>query len=309
MTTYLVRRLLLVIPVLIGTTFVIYVAVYALPGDPVRALAGSNNVVTPAMAHALRLRYHLDDPLLVRYGRYLLGLCRGDFGVSFDNTPVASIIAASWPVTAALACTAWVIQAVVGVTLGTWAGVRWRRPADYTILAGTMLVIGVPYFVVAYLAQIVFGVKLGWLPESGVEAGWPVSYVLPATVLALFGLPEVARLTRASVLENVGSDHVATAIAKGMRRRRVVVRHVLRNSLVPVISALGPTLAGMLGGTVLIEGIFNLPGLGFQVFNGIQRHDGPVVVGISTLLVLTFVVVNLVVDLLYGVLDPRIRVD
>jgi ABC-type dipeptide/oligopeptide/nickel transport system permease component len=309
MTRYIARRLLLMIPVLIGTTFIIYVAVYALPGNPVQALAGPNTVVTPAMAHAIRQRYDLSAPLLVQYGHYLVNLLHGNFGVDFSSTPISAIIASSWPVTFKLGLTAWVLQGIIGVALGTVAAVRQQKLADFTVLTGTTIVIGVPYFVIAYVVQIVFGVKLGWLPATGITDGWPRSYLLPALVLSLLGLPEVARVTRAGVLENLHAGHVDTAVAKGLRPRHVVVRHVLRNALVPIVSLMGLSLGTMLSGTVLIEGIFSLPGLGYQVFNGIQRHDGPVVVGISTLLVLVFLAINLIVDLLYGVLDPRIRVD
>jgi ABC-type dipeptide/oligopeptide/nickel transport system permease component len=166
---------------------------------------------------------------------------------------------------------------------------------------------GVPFFVIAYVAQIVFGVDLGWLPVAGADAGWPVGYLLPAAVLALFGLPQVVRVTRADVLHNLRADFVPTAIAKGMPARRVVGRHVLRNSLIPVVSLLGVSLGYLLSGTVLIEGIFNLPGLGYLIFTAIPQHNGPVVVGVGTLLVIVFLLINLVVDLLYGILDPRIR--
>jgi oligopeptide transport system permease protein len=308
MGRYIARRLLIMIPLLIGTTLLIFAAVYVLPGDPVQALAGPNPV-SPSVRQALESRYHLDQSFFAQYWHYLSGLARGDFGVDFHNTPVSSIIAASWPVTAKLALTTWVIEAILGIALGLIAAVRAGKISDLSILAGTTLVLGVPYFIIAYVVQIAVGVKLHWLPVSGIDNGWPVSYIVPAACLALIGLPATSRLTRTSVLENLRADYVDTAVAKGMPNCRVLVRHVLRNSLIPVISLLGLSLGGLLGGTILIEGIFNLPGLGDQVYVGIQQHNGPLVVGISTLLVLIFLVLNLLVDLLYGVLDPRIRVD
>jgi ABC-type dipeptide/oligopeptide/nickel transport system permease component len=309
MGSYVARRLAMMIPVLLGTTFIIYAAVYTLPGDPVQALAGPNRVVPPEVAASIKARYHLDDPFLVQYWHYVTALVRGDFGVDLNGTPVSASIAASWPVTAQLALTTWAIEAVAGVALGVLAAVRAGRTADFAVLSGSTLVLGVPYFIVAYVAQTVLGVRLGWFPVSGVESGWPGSYLLPACCLALLGIGEVSRLTRTSVLENLRADHVDTAVAKGLGPVRVLVRHVLRNSLVPVVSMLGLTLGYLLGGTILIEGIFNLPGLGYQVFDGIRQHNGPVVVGVSTLLVLIFLLINLVVDVLYGVLDPRIRLD
>jgi oligopeptide transport system permease protein len=305
--SYLFRRLAMMIPVLVGTTFIIYAAVYALPGDPVQALAGPDRAVTPAAAQAIASHYHLDDPFVIQYWHYVTGLVRGDFGIDFNDAPVSAVIATSWPVTVKLATMTWVIEAVLGVTLGVVAALHAGRFVDFMVLSGSTLVLGVPYFITAYVAQIVLGEKLGWLPVSGIDEGWPLSYVVPALCLALLGIPEISRLTRAGILENLGSDFVDTAVAKGLSRSRVLVRHVLRNSLIPVISMLGLTLGYLLSGTILIEGIFNLPGLGYQTFQGIQQHNGPVVVGISTLLVLVFLVVNLIVDVLYGVLDPRIR--
>jgi ABC-type dipeptide/oligopeptide/nickel transport system permease component len=297
----------MMIPVLLGTTFVIYAAVYALPGDPVQTLAGANTIVPPSVAHAIEVKYHLDQPFLVQYWDYLVALAHGDFGVDLNNNNVSGIISTGWPVTVRLALTTWVIEGALGVALGVLAAVRRGKATDIAILAGTTAVLGVPYFITAYVAQIVLGVKLGWLPVSGISEGWPMSYLVPAGCLALFGLPEISRLTRASVLENLHADYVNTAIAKGLQPRWILVRHVLRNSLVPVVSMLGVNLGYLLGGTILIEGIFNLPGLGYQIYHGIQQHNGPLVVGISTLLVLAFLLVNLIVDVLYGVLDPRIR--
>ncbi|WP_255948047.1 ABC transporter permease [Streptomyces odontomachi] len=309
MARFLIRRLLTMVPVVLGTTFVIYATVYALPGDPVQALAGPDRAVSPAAAAAIRAHYQLGDPFLVQYGHYLLGLLHGDFGIDFNDTPVSSIIAAGWPVTVRLALMTWVLQALIGVGLGVLAAVRAGRALDFVVLGGSTLVLAVPYFITAYVAQIVLGDRLGWFPVSGVDAGWPRSYLVPALCLALLGIPEVARLTRTGVLENRHAEFVDTAVAKGMGQARVLVRHVLRTALIPVVSLLGLTLGTLLSGTILIEGIFNLPGLGFQTFQGIQQHNGPVVVGISTLLVLTFLFINLIVDVLYVVIDPRIRLD
>lgn len=309
MLRYTARRVAQMVPVVLGTTFLLYAAVYALPGDPVQALVGPNQAPSPSFERAINERYHLDEPLLVQYWYYLKGLLQGDLGVDLQGVPVADIAAASWPVTLKLALTTWVIEAVVGILLGTWAAVRSGRLPDLSVLAGTTLILGIPYFVTAYVAQIVLGVKLGWFPVAGIQDGWPMSYLLPASMLALIGIPMAARLTRASVLENLQADFVDTAVAKGLSPRVVVIRHVLRNSLIPVVSLLGLSLGYLLSGTVLIEGIFNLPGLGYQIYQGIRVQNAPVVVGISTLLVIVFLVINLAVDLLYAVLDPRVRVE
>jgi peptide/nickel transport system permease protein/oligopeptide transport system permease protein len=304
---YVVRRIGAMIPVLLGTTFIIFLAVYALPGDPVQAIAGPGQPIPEAVAANIRAQYHLDDPLIVQYLQYMKRLLTGDFGTDLNGQSVGQVIATSWPVTAKLALTAWVAGGVIGVLLGTFSGIRSGGTVDTGTLILTTILLGVPYFVMAYVAKVLFAVHWKILPPSGVSDGWPVSYILPAGVLAVFLIPEIARLTRASVMDNLRSDFVDTAVAKGLDRRTVIGRHVLRASLLPVVSSLGLSLGYLLSGAVLIEGIFNMPGLGFAMFRGINQHSGPTVVGIGTLMILIFLVLNLIVDLLYGVLDPRIR--
>jgi ABC-type dipeptide/oligopeptide/nickel transport system permease component len=306
MAGYVIRRLVGMVPVVLGTTLLIFAAVYALPGDPVKALAGPGRVLSPSVEDALRERFHLDQPLWAQYGHYLGGLVRGDLGIDLQGHEVSALVARAWPYTLQLGLTAWAIMAVTGIALGTFAGMRQGGAVDWIVLTGTTVVVGLPYFVIAYVAQILLGVNLGWFPTSGVREGWPASYLLPAAVLALFGIPELVRLTRASIIENRYADYVDTAIAKGLPQRTIVIRHILRNSLVPVVSVLGLSLGYMVSGTVLIEGIFNIPGLGYVVFNGISQQNGPVVVGVCSLLVLVYLFINLLVDIVYGLLDPRI---
>ncbi|MFD9126947.1 ABC transporter permease [Kitasatospora sp. NPDC059571] len=308
MGRYLARRLLYAVPVLLATTFLIHTLVFVLPGDPIQGLAG-DRPVPPAVLAELRARYHLDEPLFAQYLHYLRGLLAGDLGRTFTGQPVADAIAGRWQVTLRLGLTAWFFEAVLGIALGVWAALRRGRWADTAVLAGTTLVIAVPVYVVGYLAQLLFGVRLGWFPVSGADGGWPSAYLLPGLVLASFGVAYVARLTRASLLENLRADYVRTAGAKGLRRGRVIVRHTLRNSLIPVATFLGVELGSLMAGAVVTEYIFNLPGIGQQVFQAIQLREGPTVVGITTLLVLVFCLANLLVDLLYGLLDPRIRHD
>jgi oligopeptide transport system permease protein len=304
--SYIIRRLLGVVPIFFGTTMLIFASVYALPGDSVQALTGPTRVISESVQATLRERYHLNDPLWQQYWLYISGIFKGDFGVDLQGNEVSDLVASAWPYTLRLGLTAWVLTAVIGITLGTVAGMRSGGFTDWMVLSITTLVVGVPYFVLAYVAQIVFGVQLGWFPSSGVRDGWPASYVLPAMTLAMFGIPELARLTRASIVQNRSADYVDTAVAKGLHPRTITIRHILRNSLIPTVSVLGLSLGYLISGTVLIEGIFNIPGLGYVVFNGIKQQNGPVVVGVSTLLVLVFLVLNLAVDLLYGILDPRI---
>jgi peptide/nickel transport system permease protein/oligopeptide transport system permease protein len=307
MGRYVARRLLQAVPVFIGTTFIIFALVYALPGDPIRALSG-DKPISPAVYAELQSRYNLDDPLLVQYAKYMGGLVQGDFGQSFRGREVADIMSERFPVTVKLALVAFAFEIVVGIAAGVLAGLRKGSFIDNLVLLSTTLVVSIPVFVLGFTAQIVLGVKLHWFPIAGVSQGW-YSYLLPGLVLGAISLAYVARLTRTSLVENLRSDYVRTATAKGLSRQRVVGRHALRNSLIPVVTYLGIDLGALMGGAIITEGIFNLPGIGQQVFLSIRAQEGPVVVGIVTALVLVFIVANLVVDLLYAVLDPRIRYE
>ncbi|MFA1544555.1 ABC transporter permease [Actinomadura monticuli] len=308
MWRYVLRRLLQAVPVFIGTTLLIYVMVFALPGDPIQALAGDKPVPENVL-RTLRDRYNLNDPLLVQYAKYMWNLLQGDLGENYTGQSVSEMLSGRWMVTAQLALTAWIFELAVGIALGTWAGLRRGSLADTLVLGGTTLVIAVPVFVLGYAAQLLFGLHWQIFPTAGTDEGWPMSYLLPGIVLGSLGLSYVARLTRTSLSENLRADYVRTANAKGLSRARVVGRHALRNSLIPVVTYLGVDFGNLMGGAVVTEGIFNLPGIGQQVFQSIQLKEGPVVVGAVTVLVLIFLLANLVVDLLYGVLDPRIRYE
>lgn len=308
MWRYVVRRLLQAVPVFFGTTLLIYAMVFALPGDPIQALAGDKPVPENVL-RTLRDRYNLNDPLLVQYAKYMWGLVQGDLGENYTGQSVSETLGGRWAVTARLALTAWIFELVIGIALGVWAGLRRGRLADTLVLGGTTLVIAVPVFVLGYIAQIVFGLHWQIFPTAGTRDGWPMSYLLPGIVLGSLGLSYVARLTRTSLAENLRADYVRTARAKGLSKARVIGRHTLRNSLIPVVTYLGVDFGNLMGGAIVTEGIFNLPGVGQQVFQSIQLKEGPVVVGAVTVLVLIFLLVNLVVDLLYGVLDPRIRYE
>jgi peptide/nickel transport system permease protein/oligopeptide transport system permease protein len=302
---YALRRSLQAVPVFFGTTFLIFALVFAIPGDPIRALSG-DRPVSRTTVEVLRAEYHLDDPLVVQYGTYLAGLARGRFGRDFNGRPVADIMAQRFPVTLRLTLVAFAFELVAGLGAGVLAALRRRSFVDTLVLVTTTLIISIPVFVLGFTLQLLFGVRLGWFPVAGISAGWG-SYLLPGVVLGATSLAYVARLTRTSLVENLRADYVRTAVAKGLSRRRVVGRHALRNSLIPVVTYLGIDLGALMGGAIVTEGIFNLPGIGQQLFASIRRQEGEVVVGIVTALVLIFVLANLAVDLLYGVLDPRIR--
>ena len=306
MGLYLARRLLQAVPVLVGTTLIVFSLVFALPGDPIAALYG-DRPISPSVQQELREQYHLDESLPAQYGHYMAGIATGDFGTDFSGRPVSELLGERWVVTLDLVLTAFVLQSVLGIALGCLAALRRGSPADLAVLAGTTGLLSVPLFVVAFALQIVVGVELGLLPIAGTEQGWPVAYLLPSLVIALVGLAPVARLTRATLLENQRAEYVRTARAKGLSDRRVFVRHTLRNSLIPVVTFLGVDLGLMLGGTVVVETIFNLPGIGQLLTQSIEAQEGAVVVGVATVIVLAFLAINLVVDLLYGLLDPRVR--
>ncbi|MFT4122405.1 MAG: ABC transporter permease [Microbacteriaceae bacterium] len=300
------KRLGALVIVFLGVTFLIYAMVFALPGDPIAALGGDRPLSQSVVA-ALRAKYHLDDPLWQQYVQWVGGLLRGDLGLDFSGRPVAAQLVARWPITLLLALTAWAIEIVLGLGLGLVAAVRKGTTLDRGILAGTILVASVPIFVVGATAQLVFSVRLGWFPVAGVTQGWPVAYLLPALVIAVFGLGATARLMRTSAIDALGSDYVRLVRAKGVREGRVVGVHVLRNSLIPASTFLATDLGYLLGGTVVVEGIFNLPGIGNLLFSAISSHEGPTVVGISTLLIIVFLLLSTLVDLLHLALDPRMR--
>lgn len=305
MGRYIVRRLLLGIPVLLGATFLIFALVYALPGDPIAALAG-DRAVSPAVEAELRDRYNLNDNLVVQYGKYVGGLLQGDLGTDFRGRPVSEIVGERLPITVRLALVALLFEALIGIVAGVLAGLRRGSFLDSLVLVSTTVIVSVPVFVLGYLAQLTLGLQLGIFPITGLQSGLR-GYVLPGLVLASLSLAYVARLLRTSLVENLRSDYVRTAKAKGLPPSTVVGKHALRNSLIPVITFLGADLGALLSGAIVTEGIFNLPGLGRAVFDAVLTQEGAVVVGIVTFFVFVYIIFNLLVDVLYAALDPRIR--
>lgn len=305
MGRYIARRLLLGIPVLIGATFIIFALVYALPGDPIRALAG-DRPLSPAVAAELRERFNLNDNLAVQYLKYVGGLLQGDFGTDFRGRPVSEIISDRLPVTVRLALIALVFEGLFGIAAGVLAGIRRGSFLDNLVLVSTTAVVSVPVFVLGYIAQLTFGQRFAIFPIAGIQDGL-YGYILPGLVLAALSLAYIARLLRTSLVENLRSDYVRTAKAKGLTPTKVVGKHALRNSLIPVVTFLGADLGALLSGAIVTEGIFNLPGLGRAVFDAVLTQEGSVVVGIVTFFVFVYILFNLIVDVLYAALDPRIR--
>jgi len=293
------------VPVFFGATFLIFALVYAVPGDPIDALAG-DRPVAPAVRAELRHRYHLDDPLLVRYGKYLQGLSHGDFGTNFRGRPVSEIMRQRFPVTIRLGVLAFLFEAVVGLAAGVLAGLRRRSLVDSLVLVSTTVVVAIPVFVLGYCAQLLLGVKLHWFPVVGIREGWR-SYFLPAIVLGSLSLCYVARLARASLVEAMRADYVRTARAKGLPERRVILGHGVRAAITPIVTVLGLDVGILLGGAVLTETVFNIPGIGRLAYDAIQHADLPVIQGTVLFGAFFIVVANLVVDVAYAFLDPRVR--
>ncbi|MEU9180143.1 ABC transporter permease [Streptomyces sp. NPDC048550] len=305
MGRYVIRRLLQMIPVFIGSTFLIFFMVYAL-GDPVAALFG-DKAPDPATAARIRKDLYLDRPLWEQYLHYMGQIFQGDFGTAFNGQPVTELMASAFPVTLRLTMVAIFFEIVVGITLGVISGLRRGKSVDTSVLVLTLVVISVPTFVTGYVLQYLFGVKWGWVRPT-VSPDAPLNeLILPGIVLALVSLAYVTRLSRTSIAENVKADYVRTAVAKGLPRRRVVTRHLLRNSLIPVVTFIGTDIGALMGGAIVTERIFNIHGVGYQLYQGILRNNSPTVVGFVTILVIVFLLANLLVDLLYAVLDPRIR--
>ncbi|AUG79500.1 ABC transporter permease [Kitasatospora sp. MMS16-BH015] len=306
MGSYVLRRVLQMIPVFFGATLLIFLMVYTLPGDPIAALFG-DKAADPAQVASLKHQYYLDQPLWKQYLHYMGNVFQLDFGQSFTGRPVSSIMADAFPITIRLALVAFVFEIVVGLALGLVAGLYRGSFADTLVLVLTLIVISIPVFVLGYIAQNIFAIKLGWVTATVQNSTDISELLLPGAVLASLSLAYVARLTRTSIGENLRADYMRTAVAKGLPRRTIIGRHLLRNSLIPVVTFLGTDLGALMGGAIVTEGIFNIQGVGNVLYKAIRTKEGPTVVGIVTVLVLVYLVASLVVDLLYAVLDPRIR--
>ncbi|KUJ66448.1 ABC transporter permease [Streptomyces albus subsp. albus] len=305
MGRYVIRRLLQMIPVFLGTTFIIFVMVYAL-GDPVAQMFG-DRTPDPATVARIRADLNLDKPLVTQYALYMGNIFSGDFGQAFDGRQVTELMGEAFPVTAQLTLVAIGIEIVLGIGLGLLSGLRRGKILDNVVLIATLVVISIPVFVIGYLAQYFLAVKWQWVEPSVSSDPTLDEMIVPAFVLAGLSLAYVTRLTRTSIVENMRADYLRTAVAKGLPRRRVVGVHLLRNSLIPVVTFIGTDVGALMGGAIVTERIFNIHGVGFQMFQGVVRRNSPTVVGFVTVLVLVFLLANLLVDLLYAVLDPRIR--
>ncbi|CAM00185.1 oligopeptide transport system permease protein [Saccharopolyspora erythraea NRRL 2338] len=308
MGRYLLRRLLQLIPVFIGTTLIIYLLVWAIPGDPFAGKCGDRGC-PPEYIAEMHAKYNLDDPLIIQYFKYLGKLFTGDFGETYAGIQVSQLIENAYPVTIKLALVALIIEAVIGLLAGIVTGLRGRSFLDNLVLVSTLFLISLPVFVTGFVIQISLGTELGIIRPTVSSDPSIGELIAPGFVLGSLSMAYVARLTRTSLMENRRADYVRTAVAKGLEPKRVVGVHLLRNSVIPVITFLGTDLGALMGGAIVTEGVFNIRGIGGLIFRSILTKEGTTVTGIVTLLVIVYLLMNLIVDLLYAALDPRIRYD
>jgi ABC-type dipeptide/oligopeptide/nickel transport system permease component len=306
---YVLRRLVGTAPVLLGVTLVVFAMTWLTPGDPVVALLGESAQGISAEAREdLRRELGLDQPWPVQYLSYVGGLVQGDLGTSIrSRRPVLVEVTDRLPATAELAIAGLAIAVVLGVSLGVAAALKRRTWVDAAAIAVALIGVSVPVFWSGFLLMMVFSLELGWLPASG-RGDWR-NLILPATTVGIASAAFIARITRGAVLETLGQDYVRTARAKGLRDRVVVVRHALRNALLPIVTVVGLQLGSLLGGAVLTETVFAWPGVGRMLVDAIVARDLPLVQGTVLVISLLFILVNLAVDLSYAAINPRVRYD
>ena len=300
------------IPVFLGATFLLFLFLYILPGDPTEVLGGER-ATDPVVKAVLREKWHLDEPVYVQYGIYMKNLAQGDFGTSFRlSRPVSRILGDSLPWSMKLAVAAIAVEAILGVIAGVISAVKRYSFWDTLTTIATSVLVAIPVFWLGLLLQITFGLAAQGtpfgLPISGVQDGWR-SYILPSITLASVFTAVTARLARTTMLEVLKQDYIRTASAKGLPRSAVIYKHGLRNALIPVVTNIGLDFGGLIGGAILTESVFAWPGVGRQVFLATVNNDNPVIIGSTIIFLIGFIVVNLVVDISYGFLDPRIRYE
>jgi oligopeptide transport system permease protein len=305
---YVLRRLLQLVPVFLGTTFLIYLLVWIVPGDPFAGKCGER-ACPQSYIDAMRAKFNLDDPFIVQYGKYLWNLVRGDFGQTYNGIPVADLLASAAPITMRLALIAVLVSGLIGMTAGVLTGLRGRGFLDSLVLVSTLFLISIPTFVTGYVLQIVLGLKLHLINPTVSSQATFGELIVPGFVLGSLSMAYVTRLTRTSIAENRRGDYIRTAVAKGLTPQRVVGVHLLRNSVIPVITFLGTDFGSLMGGAIVTEAVFNINGVGGLVYRAIVTKEGGTVTAVVTLLVLVYLLMTLVVDLVYAVLDPRIRYD
>jgi peptide/nickel transport system permease protein/oligopeptide transport system permease protein len=303
--TWIARRILAVVPVLFGVTVAVFSMLFLVPGDPVKMML-AEFVTTPDQVAQMRAQLHLDEPILAQYGRFVGGALRGDLGTSIrSRRPVTTEIGENLASTAQLAVAAMVVAVALGIPLGMVAALSRSSWLDVASMAAALLGVSMPSFWLGLLLIFVFSLHLAWFPATG--GGDLHHLVLPAITLGMIAAAIIARLTRSSMLEVLGQDYVRTARAKGLGGFSVVVRHALKNALIPIITIFGLQFGNLLAGAVIVETVFSRPGLGRLIVGGILNKDFPLVQGVVLFVATAYVLINLLVDVAYAYADPRIR--
>jgi peptide/nickel transport system permease protein len=304
MGTYLLRRLVQSVLILIGISFITFFLLYVLPADPVRQIAG--RAATAETVESIRTELGLDQPFLVQYARYLAGLVQGDLGRSYlQRTQVSELIAARLPATLLLMAAGIGAELAIGLTLGVVAALYRGRAVDNALMVASFVAVSAPQFVVSLLMLYVFAVQLGWFPIGGY--GTAAHLVLPALTLGILGSGWYARMMRSSMVDVLAQDFVRTARAKGLTRRRVIIRHALPNAILPIIAMIGIDIGIFMGGLVVVESVFGWPGIGQLAWQAIQRVDIPIIMGVTLISATAIVLGNLLADIVIPFIDPRIK--
>jgi len=304
--TYVGRRILAVVPVLFGVTLAVFSMLFLVPGDPVKIML-AEFVTTPDQIAQMRAQLHLDEPVLKQYGRFVTNALRGDLGVSIrSRRPVAAEITENIGSTGQLALASMLVAIGLGVPLGLLAALGRNSWLDVAAMVVALLGVAMPSFWLGFLLIFVFSLHLGWLPATG--GGDLPHLVMPAVALGMIAAAIIARLTRSSMLEVLGQDYVRTARAKGLGSGSVIVRHALRNALIPVVTVFGLQFGNLLAGAVIVETVFSRPGLGRLIVGGILAKDFPLVQGTVLFVAAAYVLINVMVDVAYAYVDPRIRI-
>jgi peptide/nickel transport system permease protein/oligopeptide transport system permease protein len=305
MLTWILRRILAVVPVLFGVTLAVFSMLFLVPGDPVKMML-AEFVTNPDQVAQMRAQLHLDEPILKQYGRFVANAARGDLGISIrSRRPVTTEIGENMASTAQLAAAAMLVAIAVGVPLGLLAALSRNSWLDVASMGTALLGVSMPSFWLGLLLIFVFSLHLAWFPATG--GGDLAHLVLPAVTLGTIAAAIIARLTRSSMLEVLGQDYVRTARAKGLGGFSVVVRHALKNALIPIITIFGLQFGNLLAGAVIVETVFSRPGLGRLIVGGILSKDFPLVQGTVLFVATAYVLINVLVDVAYAYADPRIR--
>ncbi|MDD5621687.1 MAG: ABC transporter permease [Actinomycetota bacterium] len=305
---FILRRILQIIPVIIGVTLILFTLMYIIPEDPAKLILEKG--ATPEALQNLRVKMGIDKPVYVQYWRYIKQLAKGDLGTSYRyRRSVNSILADHYPNSIKLALAAIIIEVIIGIFAGIVSAVKKFSFWDILVTISTTIAVCVPVYWLGMMLQVAFGLKLGWLPMSGMGDGSLRYYILPAITLASVSTAFVARMTRSTMLEVLSNDYITTAYAKGLSNNMVIGKHALKNALIPVVTLIGVDLGSLMGGAILTETVFNWPGVGRTIYLAILQRDAPVVIGGTIILVIIFVAMNLIVDIVYALLDPRIRYE